>query len=63
MSNETIKFRNEYKGSGLIVKAKNENEIFINVRDLEYDSEKNYKIAFETTDGKKGLNAIGVRRV
>nr|WP_296618415.1 hypothetical protein [Marivirga sp.] len=25
--------------------------------------EKNDKVSFETTDGKKGLNAIGVRRV
>lgn len=63
MSTGTVKFFNEDKGFGFIIEDETENEIFVHVSGLEDDIEKNDKVTFETTDGKKGLNAVSVRRV
>jgi len=63
MNTGTVKFFNEDKGFGFIVEDETENEIFVHVSGLEDDIEKNDKVSFETTEGKKGLNAVSVRRV
>lgn len=63
MNTGTVKFFNEDKGFGFIVEDETQNEIFVHVSGLEDDIEKNDKVSFETTEGKKGLNAISVRRV
>ena len=63
MNTGTVKFFNEDKGFGFIIEDETQNEIFVHVSGLEDDIEKNDKVTFETTEGKKGLNAIGVRRV
>ncbi len=62
MSTGTVKFFNEDKGFGFIVDDETQNEIFVHVSGLEDDIEKNDKVTFETTEGKKGLNAVSVRR-
>ncbi|GAB3340702.1 cold shock domain-containing protein [Marivirga atlantica] len=63
MNTGTVKFFNEDKGFGFIVEDETQNEIFVHVSGLEEDIEKNDKVSFETTEGKKGLNAVSVRRV
>ncbi len=63
MSTGTVKFYNEDKGFGFIVEDESQNEIFVHASGLEEDIEKNDKVSFETTEGKKGLNAVNVRRV
>ena len=63
MNTGTVKFFNEDKGFGFIIEDETQNEIFVHVSGLEDDIEKNDKVSFETTEGKKGLNAISVRRV
>jgi CspA family cold shock protein len=63
MNTGTVKFYNEDKGFGFIVEDDTQNEIFVHVSGLEDDIEKNDKVSFETTEGKKGLNAVSVRRV
>lgn len=63
MNTGTVKFFNEDKGFGFIIEDETQNEIFVHVSGLEEDIEKNDKVSFETTEGKKGLNAISVRRV
>ncbi len=63
MNTGTVKFYNEDKGFGFIVEDETQNEIFVHASGLEEDIEKNDKVSFETTEGKKGLNAVNVRRV
>jgi CspA family cold shock protein len=63
MNTGTVKFYNEDKGFGFIVEDETQNEIFVHMSGLEDDIEKNDKVSYETTEGKKGLNAVSVRRV
>ncbi|MBK6267426.1 cold shock domain-containing protein [Marivirga sp. S37H4] len=63
MNTGTVKFYNDEKGFGFIVEDETQNEIFVHASGLEEDIEKNDKVSFETTEGKKGLNAVNVRRV
>ncbi len=53
MNTGTVKFFNEDKGFGFIVEDETQNEIFVHVSGLEEDIEKNDKVSFETTEGKK----------
>ncbi|GAA5040085.1 cold-shock protein [Marivirga lumbricoides] len=63
MNTGTVKFYNDEKGFGFIIEDETQNEIFVHASGLEEDIEKNDKVSFETTEGKKGLNAVNVRRV
>jgi CspA family cold shock protein len=63
MNTGTVKFFNEDKGFGFIIEDETQNEIFVHVSGLEDDVDKNDKVSYETTEGRKGLNAINVRRI
>lgn len=62
MSTGTVKFFNESKGFGFIVEDGSEKEIFVHISGLVDTIDKDDKVTFEVTEGKKGLNAIEVRR-
>lgn len=63
MNTGTVKFFNESKGYGFIKDEKTNQEIFVHVSGLKDKIRENDKVAFDIIDGKKGLNAVNVKKV
>ncbi len=63
MSTGTIKFFNASKGYGFIKDDQSNQEIFVHVSGLVDEVQENDKVSFEVKDGKKGLNAVNVKRI
>lgn len=57
-----VKFFNSEKGYGFI-KDQSGKEIFVHVSGLTDKIQENDEVEFEITEGKKGPNAVNVRRV
>jgi cold shock protein len=64
MQTGTVKFFNEAKGFGFIVEDESNRDIFVHVTGLNglIIREKD-RVEFEVVDGKKGLNAVKVRKI
>jgi CspA family cold shock protein len=63
MQTGTVKFFNETKGFGFVVDDESGQEIFLHVSGLNGTKvRENDRIEFETVEGRKGLNAISVKR-
>ncbi|MBN1951940.1 MAG: cold shock domain-containing protein [Bacteroidales bacterium] len=63
MNKGTVKFFNESKGFGFIKDAESEKEYFVHSSGLKDNIEENDEVTFDLTEGKKGLNAINVKRI
>ena len=63
MSLGTVKFFNEFKGYGFIKDNESGKEIFVHVSGLIDKIDKEDQVEYEEEDGKKGLNAINVKKV
>ena len=63
MNTGTVKFFNESKGFGFIKEDNSQNEIFVHVSGLTDRITENDKVQFDTIEGKKGINAINVKRI
>jgi len=63
MSLVTVKFFNESKGYGFIKDNESGKEIFVHVSGLIDKIDKEDQVEYEEEDGKKGLNAINVKKV
>ena len=63
MKTGTVKFFNETKGFGFIVADGSQNEIFVHVSGLVDKIKQHDKVEFEESEGRKGLNAINVKRI
>jgi cold shock protein len=63
MKTGTVKFFNEAKGFGFIVADDDKEELFVHHSGLTEKVRENDKVEFEVMKGKKGLNAINVRKV
>jgi CspA family cold shock protein len=63
MSLGTVKFFNESKGYGFIKDNETGKEIFVHVSGLIDKIDKEDQVEYEEEDGKKGLNAINVKKV
>jgi CspA family cold shock protein len=61
MKKGTVKFFNESKGFGFITEE-NGQEIFVHASGLTENIRENDEVVYETQDGKKGLNAVNVKR-
>lgn len=63
MQTGTVKFFNESKGFGFIVDDESSRDIFVHITGLNGATirEKD-RVEFEIVEGKKGLNAIKVRK-
>jgi len=61
MKTGTVKFYNEEKGYGFI-KEDGGNEIFVHATGLVDKVTQNDKVSFEVQEGKKGLNAVNVKK-
>jgi cold shock protein len=59
----TVKFFNESKGYGFIKDDENQREIFVHVTGLSEKVRENDKVTFSTIEGKKGLNAVEVKKI
>ena len=63
MHSGTVKFFNESKGYGFILETETGKELFVHVSGLIDKITKNDKVEFEIQNGKKGLNAMNVKRI
>lgn len=62
MKSGTVKFFNDTKGFGFIKDDQTEQEYFVHVSGLVHEVTENDKVTFELQEGRKGLNAVNVRR-
>lgn len=58
----TVKFYNEAKGFGFIVDDDTQSEIFVHATGLIDKVAQNDKVSYNIKDGKKGPNAVNVKR-
>lgn len=63
MNNGTVKFFNETKGFGFIKEEGTDKEYFVHVSGLIDQITENDEVSFELKEGKKGLNAINVKKI
>ena len=63
MNTGTVKFFNETKGFGFILDNESNKEIFVHVSGLKEQITKDDKVEFEIVEGKKGVNAVDVKRI
>lgn len=63
MKTGKVKFFNESKGYGFIVSDDNHSEVFVHHSGLTEKIRENDSVEFEVIDGKKGLNAVNVRKI
>ncbi len=59
----TVKFFNETKGFGFIKHDNSGQETFVHVTGLIDKVKEGDQVEFETQQGKKGLNAVNVRKI
>ena len=62
MNNGTVKFFNDSKGFGFIKEEGTGKEYFVHVSGLIDEIRENDEVTFELKEGKKGLNAVNVKR-
>ncbi|WP_321995504.1 cold shock domain-containing protein [Draconibacterium orientale] len=62
MNNGTVKFYNDLKGFGFIKDDDSSKEYYVNSSGLKENIQENDKVSFDLEEGKKGLNAVNVKR-
>jgi CspA family cold shock protein len=62
MKNGVVKFFNETKGFGFIKIDGTGEEIFVHSTGLNDQIREGDSVTFDVTEGKKGLNAVNVKR-
>ena len=62
MKTGTVKFFNVSKGFGFIKVDDSDQEVFVHVTGLVDQIREGDKVSFEVTEGRKGLNAINVKK-
>ena len=63
MKTGKIKFFNESKGFGFIIEDETQKEIFVHHTGLADRVRENDQVSYEVVEGKKGQNAVNVKRV
>lgn len=62
MNNGTVKFFNTEKGFGFIKDDNTNQEYFVHVTGLVDEVRENDRVTYELQEGRKGLNAVNVKR-
>ena len=62
MAKGKVKFYNESKGFGFIIANDNGEEIFVHVTGLKEDIRDNDEVEYDVAQGRKGPNAVNVRK-
>ena len=62
MKTGKVKFFNETKGFGFIKEANSDQEYFVHVSGLVDEIRENDDVTFDLQEGRKGLNAVNVKR-
>ena len=62
MKTGTVKFFNVSKGYGFIKDEESGQEVFVHATGLIDQIRQDDKVTFEITEGKKGLNAVNVKK-
>ena len=62
MNKGKVKFFNESKGFGFIKDEESDNEYFVHATGLIDRVKEDDEVTFELTEGRKGLNAINVKK-
>ena len=63
MKKGTVKFFNNSKGFGFIIEEETKTEYFVHVSGLLDEIQEGDTVEFDLTEGKKGLNAVKVKRI
>ena len=63
MATGKIKFFNEAKGFGFIVEDETNKEIFVHHSGLTDRVRENDSVSYDIVDGKKGQNAVNVKKI
>lgn len=63
MKKGTVKFFNRSKGYGFIVEDESKTEYFVHVSGLEDQIKEGDPVEFDLIEGKKGFNAVKVKRI
>lgn len=63
MQKGTVKFFNESKGFGFIKPDDNSEDVFVHSSGLIDEVRKDDKVSFKTAHGKRGINAIDVKKI
>jgi cold shock protein len=58
----TVKFYNDAKGFGFIIDDESQSEVFVHATGLVDKIAQNDKVSYELKEGKKGPNAIDVKK-
>jgi cold shock protein len=59
----TVKFYNDAKGFGFIVDDASQSDVFVHATGLVDKVAQNDKVTYDVKEGKKGPNAINVKKV
>ncbi|MDO6388634.1 cold shock domain-containing protein [Pontibacter sp. BT731] len=62
MNKGTVKFFNDSKGFGFIKEANSDQEYFVHVSGLTDEIRESDEVTFDLQEGRKGLNAVNVKR-
>ena len=62
MSKGTVKFFNDSKGYGFVTDEETNKEYFVHVSGLIDEVKEGDEVEFELQEGKKGLNAVNVKK-
>ncbi|HEY9117086.1 MAG TPA: cold shock domain-containing protein [Roseivirga sp.] len=63
MKTGTVKFFNEDKGFGFIVDDENGKDVFVHVSGTVDAIDKNDKVSFDLEEGRRGVNAVNVKKI
>ena len=64
MKTGTVKFFNESKGYGFITDDQTREDFFVHITALNgMQVQQNDRVEFETQEGRKGINAVNVRKI